>query len=420
MRSSDGTLVYQAKFHRDENADAALRDALSEQQKIAKYQNPAHSRHAQWKGVTSWKLVTNAPFNPTQDQKWRDDVAPAFSSIGLDATYWEQADLNVRIDGYPDIERSFFEGRPRVVLTLPEAWEAAKNDTPFLPRALGTSFHGRDDELDQIESFLRSEQRFLVVHGAGGLGKTRLLLEAATERASPGGWQVLWANVETMASGGAWYEALVPDRATLLLVDDPEDERLLRQLAEQLRISSVRTGEWKVALSVRSPNDPVIRFLSSPKMKRQSRFIPLRALESASAEALCRDLIDSGPLKDRDDEWKADSANRLSKRFDRFPIWISLAVQVLEVKRDLVDFPESAEDLADLYLGEIYENQRDYDSDQLRLVLRWMALLADDQHRNRAHDGDASHWGWFRGSLGLAQLFYCAREAASARKEGGV
>src|SRR6266542_7065002 len=75
-RSGDGTRVFQAKHHVTGSAAAAIRDAKSEAEKIEKYRQPGHSRHEQWQGVTHWRLVTNAAFNPTDKQTWDTEVVP--------------------------------------------------------------------------------------------------------------------------------------------------------------------------------------------------------------------------------------------------------------------------------------------------------------------------------------------------------
>jgi hypothetical protein len=64
-RSGDGTRVFQAKHHEDSPAAKAIADAKKEAEKIIEYRKPGHDRYEQWKGVTHWRLVTNAPFNPT-------------------------------------------------------------------------------------------------------------------------------------------------------------------------------------------------------------------------------------------------------------------------------------------------------------------------------------------------------------------
>ena len=118
-----------------------------------------------------------------------------------------------------------------------------------------------------MRSFLASSHLFLVVHGAGGVGKTRAVIEAGERIAAEGAWQVLWANVASMEASGAWFEAIVPERPTLLIVDEPKDEQVLRVLAEQLGTKSGRASQWKIVITVRSPKDPVLKFLFGTRRK---------------------------------------------------------------------------------------------------------------------------------------------------------
>ena len=104
---------------------------------------------------------------------------------------------------------------------------------------------------------------------------------------------MLSANVASMAVSAAWFDAIETERPTLVLVDEPPDEKVLQQLAEQM---VGRAVTWKVAVAVRSPNDPVVRFLLSPRMKPQVRNLPVSSLPGASAAAMCESLLASGAL----------------------------------------------------------------------------------------------------------------------------
>jgi len=94
-RSGDGTRVFQAKYHEDGSAAKAIADAKKEAAKIVEYRKPGHARYEQWHGVTHWHLVTNAPFNTTDRQRWDTEVVPLFAAQGLNADYWERTTLDV-------------------------------------------------------------------------------------------------------------------------------------------------------------------------------------------------------------------------------------------------------------------------------------------------------------------------------------
>src|SRR5712692_8696105 len=68
-RSGDGTRVFQAKHHEDGSAAKAIADAKQEAAKVVEYRKPGHARSEQWKGVTHWRLVTNASFSDPARQR---------------------------------------------------------------------------------------------------------------------------------------------------------------------------------------------------------------------------------------------------------------------------------------------------------------------------------------------------------------
>lgn len=374
-RSGDGTRVFQAKHHEDDSAAKAIADAKKEAAKIAEYRTPGHARHDQWKGVTHWCLVTNAAFNPTDREIWDSEVVPLFANQGLRATYWERADLDGLLDKHPEVDRSFFQNETRALLTLPEIRDRLPLEQPFLQRNAPTAFFGRENETEQVRDFLASNALFLVVHGAGGIGKTRLLLEAGERLAAEGSWQVLWANIASMSSSGAWFEAIQAERATLLLVDEPEDEQLLRVLSEQLGGRVGRASKWKVAVAVRSPKDPVLRFLFAPRMEARVHELAIAALSTDAAEGMCNDLLSSGPLARSAEDWRKGAVHELVRRFSRHPVWLTLAVHVLEKHGDLTKVPSTADELAACYLEEIVGLQQQAPREQALALLRWVALI---------------------------------------------
>ena len=304
-RSSDGKSVFQAKHHQDGSAAKAIADAKKEAAKVAKYRTPRHSREPQWRGVTRWRLVTNAAFNPTDGQTWDSEVVPLFHAQGLVADYWEQANLDALLDKHPEVDRAYFQNATRAFLSLPEAREMLPGQEPFLQRDTLGPFVGRD-----------------------------------------------------------------------------EDEQILRILAEQLRTKVGRTSQWKIAITVRSPKDPVLKFLLGPRMKPRVDRLPIAALPRENAEAMCIDLIGSGPLANGAEEWRATASKELAKRFSSHPVWLTLAVHVLETTGELAHVPQTAADLADHYLSEVVGRQSDYAPETMLALLRWVALVGTLNREN--------------------------------------
>ncbi len=369
VRSGDGQTVYQAKFHQDESVASAIADAKVEAEKIAKYRSSGSASQAVWENVQSWVLVSNVDFNPRDDKRWEEEVKPLFRELGLEASYWEKAEIEARLHRHPELKRAYFGGETRVFLGLSEAYEQVQQQE-FHPTALQASYQGRSQELAEFKTFLDGSKRILVVHGPGGIGKTRFLLESANIHAGASGWAPFWANVSTMATTSTWFLGLVPERPLLLLLDEPQDSTVLKTLVEQMLRS-----QWKVAIAVRSPNDPVLHYLQGARMQQITQTLCLPALEESSAVAFCKDLIDSGVLNTQSQTWKDDAASWASKHYNQYPVWISIAIDLLERNGNLEAMPQKIEELASQYIEEVLALQKDHDSDQLLQVLRWIALL---------------------------------------------
>lgn len=372
-RSADGKTVFQAKHHESEAAKDAIADALAEADKIERYRDPSHGRYEQWKKAEHWQLVTNVVFNPTDQQHWDEKVVPRFKKLNLEADYWEQEDLDGFLDKYAWIDRAFFENEIRVFQTVAEARERFAEEEPFLPRAAETAFVGRDDELRDIKEFLNGTKPFLLVNGSGGIGKTRLLIEVGEDIESEGEWQVLWANVASLSVSGSWFEAIVPERKTLLLVDEPDDPKLLQVLAEQLGPRVGRLAQWKIFVAVRSPKDPVLRYFHGPRRSSQVQELRLGDLTPTASVDMCRGLLDGKVPAE-----VLDAASKsIAKQFSGHPVWITLAVHLVESFGDWQKLPTTSQELAREYIREIVERQDTFPPKDVERVLRWLALAGN-------------------------------------------
>ncbi|MFL7807792.1 MAG: BTAD domain-containing putative transcriptional regulator, partial [Anaerolineae bacterium] len=117
---------------------------------------------------------------------------------------------------------------PAGVVDLLEPSSSRRHHLPLQ----GTPFVGRRQELDELERLLAhsAEARLVTVVGPGGMGKTRLVLEAAArqlDRYPDGVWFVSLASVQSAG-------AIVPTVAQVLGVSffgmDPPGQQLLRYL----------------------------------------------------------------------------------------------------------------------------------------------------------------------------------------------
>ncbi|CAD0230168.1 ATP-binding protein [Planktothrix agardhii] len=390
--SGDGCIIYQMKFHQDEAGSQAIGDAKKEAKKIAEYlETPGQSQEI-WQGVKKWILISNVGFNPVNRSTWDKEIKPLFACLGLEASYWEKSEIETRLHKYPDLKQAYFGGETRVFLGLAEAIEQVRSQAFEHPNALDAHYHGRETELEQYKNFLLNDfKKILFIHGPGGIGKTRFLLEGAETQALAEGWQVLWANVETMTTTSSWFIGLIAERPTLLLIDEPDDAKVLKTLVEQ--ISGGRAKTWKVAISVRSPNDLVLKYLQEPRIHQIVEELPLVPLEENAAVAFCKELMEFGSLQEKTTDWKLRAATWVAQNYD-YPIWMAIAIKLLESKGNFETMPKELEGLASEYLREIIKHEQSLYSEQILNLLRWTALF-DTVNRE-----DPSVMEWIRVKIG--------------------
>lgn len=121
---------------------------------------------------------------------------------------------------------------------------------------------GRKELLSELTNLLKSETQVVVIHGAGGIGKTRLLLSLA-EIVAPD--IHLW-YVRTEAETVEWeINNLAPNSKHIIVVDDAHRFSNLYQLREAL-INPNLVNRIKIILVTRSVfRDTVISQLSPPR-----------------------------------------------------------------------------------------------------------------------------------------------------------
>lgn len=392
VRSGDGTLVYQAKHHINATAALAMQDAQQEATKIERYRSQGGKTAELWRGVERWRLVTNAVFNPYNDQDWQAEVQPTFEKLGIEVDYWSLSQLDALLTKHPEVDRCYFENENRVFLSLPEAKEVLLEGEAFLKHPRPSPFVGRDKELDRFRAFAQSEQRFLLVHGPGGIGKSRFVFEAGSrlelsdETTPNDSWQVLWANVESMQQTSQWFSAIVPERRTLLIVDETRDENLLRILAEQL---SGRSSLWKIVVTARSSNDSVLRFLRGVRIRPRVSELVLKALSPDDAVEMACELIGAGEdtKMSRGGEEKG-VAKALAERFSNHPIWLALGASNWAEHRDWNRVPEDAGSLADAYLEDATAGSNPQSSEQLQTILRWVSIVGPLNRQDKSLFGE--------------------------------
>ncbi|MCY4380049.1 MAG: ATP-binding protein [Proteobacteria bacterium] len=379
--SSDGTHVFQAKYRQNKNASEAIKAAEEEWEKIKKYKNktPRHPREPQWRGVTDWLLVTNVAFNPTNRMKWKDKIVSKFSQLNLKADYWDRTVIESKIRKYPHILQGYFGNVTQAFIFGHRIKDKLLQQESLFKKDDLTPFVGRKKEIEEIESFVNSKSQWiLIVHGAAGIGKTRFVYEAC-QGLTRKGWQVLWANIATMANHNNWFEQMVHEHPTLLIVDAPDNDKVLRILEEQM--GNHQVSQWKILITIRSKEHPAFKFLET---KSYVHDLLINPLPKEDGELLCHKLISSGPLADKDSCSQSSVSKKLAQSYSYYPFWIILAVHHLESKGNLNDVASFGLPLAMSYFSEIEKSQDNLNQKQVRNLLRWVALLGP-VNRNDSH-----------------------------------
>jgi hypothetical protein len=374
-RTADGKQVWQAKHHRSPTISKAIADALEELEKIKEYRKSSNSNYELWKNVTEWTLVTNLEMNAASQLRWENEVLPEFKKEGIGANLWAKEKLEALLTKFPHVAAAYFEGQNRCFLSLAEAFNQAKSDR-IGAAGLRASLEGRQSERGSIEAFLGGTKKLICVHGPGGIGKSRLLLGVG-EIANSKGFEVVWGQEATLSSSSDWFSAITSERRTLLLLDEPKDPRLLDIISEQLSAGGMKT--WKVLVSVRSPKDPVLRAVNEMSVDLRETPIELAPLSKAEAETTARQLIENGPLASLPKEKKDRASAALAAAGDRFPVWIVMAVSVLEKDRTLAQLPNNSAGLAAKYVQEVVEFSPPElaDQKQINTLIRWLAAYGE-------------------------------------------
>ena len=271
----------------------------------------------------------------------------AFGSVGDAKSFL----LTVAGRGYrfvAPVEVESTHAKPAVAQVMLAA--AVPVRTSNLPQQL-TSFIGRQQEIDQIADHLQHE-RLVTLTGAGGVGKTRLAVEAGWQLAArypDGVWLVelaplqdpqlvVTAIAETLAielAGGAPLSsatAAVADKHLLLILDNCEHvigeaaavgEALLRAAP---RLSILATSRERLAIA----GENVVRV---PSLKIPETAAKLTAMQAQDFEAIrlfverARGLGEDWHLTDA----TAPAVASICRRLDGIPLAIEMAVPRLRV-----------------------------------------------------------------------------------------
>ncbi|MCK6568858.1 MAG: hypothetical protein DCC59_10675 [Chloroflexi bacterium] len=237
-----------------------------------------------------------------------------------------------------------------------------------LPRPL-TSFIGREDQLNEIETLL-NETRLLTLLGAGGSGKTRLAIQAADESAHNYAGGVWWVDLAPLLFGGLIPQAIAKSLgvkeqgATNLL------EQIARYIGERRMLIVLDNCEHLLTACAEcveflSLHCPALTFLATSReplgvdgeVGWQTPTLPLPKATSVKAlkhNAAARLFVERGRTANSSFQLTAQNAARVAevcRRLDGIPLAIELAAAqvnnltlegILERLKQALDFSAAA------------------------------------------------------------------------------
>ena len=147
-------------------------------------------------------------------------------------------------------------------------------------------FYGREGETREVIDFVESTKDVLVVHGPAGIGKTRLVVQAAFQfQASHPDWTVYTANVRADLDTGLSEIDFDEEEGVILFIDDARDSDQLDRLFD---IASRRRDQVKLIFTERSLFAPALEAAAN-RVALDSMMLQLSPLDSDLVSSLIMD-----------------------------------------------------------------------------------------------------------------------------------
>ena len=378
--SKDGKTVFQCKFHQKHQRTYLFSDPKNEAKKIKRYKNRDDAKAKLWKKVKKWVLMTNLELNPQVDlNKWEKKVEPLFQDMGIEAELWGGEKLSSLLVEYPNVRRAYFEDQLPSLISVSKAKEELSKETATPP------FVGRENEMQQVKSFLQSkDKRLLSIEGPGGIGKTRFLLETGQYAISHlKKKDVYWANTHTLELVDSQWWKSIPSRPGLLLIDEPSKISFLQVLIEQFCSNEGPLKNWKILITSR-PETQIPLFLAQ-NSKPFIGSIELKSLKQKNGSLpiinfLFKDIdinVSTMPIQHKEKiiQWLAQASSG-------YPIWLVIGAKIIKDEKDtnaLLKLPTDRLSLIEKYISQILQDVPSTlgDPKQFSDVLTWLALFQE-------------------------------------------
>ena len=285
-KSENGKIIYQAKYHKIGNISDVISDAKKEFDKIKQYREESHSNYDYWKEVTEWVLISNIDINETDMFQWENEILPLFNNIGITPSLWQKVIIEAMLVDFPNIIQHFFEGRNHVVFSLSEAHDyLSARSIPIIREIIDMDVVGWSEYFLIFKSFLKNNEiKILPVIGNAGIGKSRFLYECAniSIEEEPDRY-VFWTVAEEL-NQGSWFTAIPPGSKCLIVIDEPDDVKLIERVCAQL--AGYSTLDWKVIISIRKTKKNILKILNNKPFSFISEKVELEELSKDETSEL--------------------------------------------------------------------------------------------------------------------------------------
>lgn len=363
--SKDLTIAYQAKFHQKVSMDIVINDSLSELKKIKEFKKQNDNL---WNKVKKWILFTNIKVNTNDNEKWNKKVVIKFNEIGIEATYLHLSQIEAELIKHPYLLKHFFE-KTNLIFQSFNQEKNRLNRVNYYNNSLNIPFVGREKELINASEFINNnKQKFLIVTGSRGIGKTRFLFEIAKNL--PENWCPLWGT-RNIINNEFSVNKLPLFQEFVIFLDETIDYSLFSKLKSLAELDTFKN--WKIIITEENKNSQIVKELKNKDFKEfVAPIIELKPLKKEDAKSIFNNFLDTFPVKD-----KKDAIFNLDNASKRIPLWINICFKLLTETGSLSGLENYPEDVVNSFsnkvLKEIIENQGE--QKKLWEVLSWLALF---------------------------------------------
>lgn len=154
-------------------------------------------------------------FQDVEIENFSDEV---FKRVEFKSEVEKETKLYNSFEGIDDIKRSLEINLKESISDLIHKTNYSKINAHVINRSKGDKFYNNDNNLRKVDNFLRREKRISLINGLGGVGKTTLAIEYATQALHDNIYDyAIWFDVEN------GIESEIKKFAIGYLLDDNED-----------------------------------------------------------------------------------------------------------------------------------------------------------------------------------------------------